>query len=98
MRNIFDIVASITSVHPNAKTTFRALSLVYKSLVIMSEYRDDDAPHFAEIFDREMRVAGADYIAGLLHVHSRKSLKVINDITLTSRTKEHPIPHIYMES
>ena len=42
----------------------------------MSEYTNYDAQNMARIFDREMRAVGADVIAGLLHVHRGKPLKV----------------------
>lgn len=41
----------------------------------MSKYTNYDEKHFAQIFDREMQVIGADVIAGLLHVHCGKSLQ-----------------------
>ena len=44
----------------------------------MSEYTNYDAQNMARIFDQEMRVVGADFIAGLLHVHRGKALKVGN--------------------
>ena len=42
----------------------------------MSEYTNYDAQDMARIFDQEMRAVGADVIAGLLHVHQGKPLKV----------------------
>ena len=42
----------------------------------MSEYTNYDEKEFADIFDREIRVVGADVIAGLLHVLCGKRLQV----------------------
>ena len=45
----------------------------------MSQYTNYDEKEFSEIFDREIKVVGADVIAGLLHVHCGKPLQVLID-------------------